>query len=148
MCLTKCRGDKSLITVRHLCYIQICRCLTELTIHELILSPMNINTHHVRRWYRDILIPTHLGDEPHLSSSPLIVANSVGSLTPSTSTAHARTERSGSTPAHSGHSANSHSTLVQTLFEGTLTNETRCLTCETVRSFRSAPQLRSFPKRY
>ncbi|KAF8314534.1 cysteine proteinase, partial [Clavulina sp. PMI_390] len=44
-------------------------------------------------------------------------------------------ERSGSTPGNSAHSStSSNATLVQTLFEGTLTNETRCLTCETVSS--------------
>lgn len=60
-----------------------------------------------------------------------IVTSSVGSLTPPSTTPNGRSERSGSPPYHNGLSSNP--TLVQTLFEGVLTNETRCLTCETVR---------------
>ena len=87
-----------------------------------------------------VLCPAHAAvhvHSPHrlfLALSPLsfahTVSNSVGSLTSTSTAANGRTERSGSLPDHNGLSSNP--TLVQTLFEGVLTNETRCLTCETV----------------
>ncbi|KAF9516522.1 hypothetical protein BS47DRAFT_651701 [Hydnum rufescens UP504] len=58
------------------------------------------------------------------------LSKSISSLAPSTDAS--RTDSSPSQPTYSGFSA--HPTLVQTLFEGVLTNETRCLTCETVSS--------------
>jgi hypothetical protein len=78
-----------------------------------------------------------------LSLTP-IVTNSVGSLTPSSTPPNGRSERSGSAHYHNGLSSNP--TLVQTLFEGVLTNETRCLTCETVCKPQMHCAIRNTPK--
>lgn len=61
------------------------------------------------------------------------VSTSISSLTPSTNVPASSASGSATASAGTGKSGVSINTLVQSLFEGTLTNETRCLTCETVR---------------
>jgi hypothetical protein len=71
------------------------------------------------------------------------VSKSVGSLA---SSASPSTASSATTNDGSGSSQpTSHATLVHNLFEGTLTSETRCLTCETVspQIFHHTPNLKS-----
>jgi ubiquitin carboxyl-terminal hydrolase 9/13 len=72
-----------------------------------------------------------------MGSLVLVVSTSIASMATSTTTTTAMSTSTPTTSTGTSHTSTTpHPTLVHSLFEGTLTNETRCLTCENVRNCR------------